>query len=107
VIAQATGEVSRFSQLLKEYKKAPQVTRQRIYLESMEEVLSKTSTVMVDVKGGNNLLYLPLDKLGNRTSDSGSENVIGSSRSSAVPQQTRTINNSTRPSGRGRDVRGR
>jgi len=48
-----------------------------------------------------------LDKLGNRTSDSGSENVIGSSRSSAVPQQTRTITNSTRPSGRGRDVRGR
>jgi membrane protease subunit HflK len=107
VIARATGEVSRFSQLLTEYKKAPTVTRQRMYLESMEEVLSNTSTVMVDVKGSNNLLYLPLDKLGNRTSDSGSANVIGSSRSSAVPQQTRTINNSTRPSGRGRDVRGR
>jgi membrane protease subunit HflK len=107
VIAEATGEVSRFSQLLKEYKKAPKVTRQRIYLESMEEVLSNTSTVMVDVKGGNNLLYLPLDKLGNRTSGSGSANVTDSSRSRAVTQPTRTTNSSTRASGRGRDVRGR
>ena len=107
VIAEATGEVSRFSQLLKEYKKAPVVTRQRMYLESMEEVLSNTSTVMIDVKGGNNLLYLPLDKLGNRTSDSGSANVIGGSRSSVVQQPTRITNSSTRPSGRGRDVRGR
>ena len=60
-IAQATGEVSRFSQLLSEYKKAPAVTRQRIYLESMESVLRKSNTVMVDVK--SNSLVLPLDKL--------------------------------------------
>ena len=107
VIAQATGEASRFTQLLKEYKKAPQVTRQRMYLESMEEVLSNTSTVMVDVKGGNNLLYLPLDKLGNRTSGSGSANVTDNSRSRAVTQPARITNTNTRPSGRGRDVRGR
>ncbi len=62
VIAQAEGEVSRFSQLLAEYKKAPDVTRQRLYLETMETVLSKTNTVMVDVKN-NNVMYLPLDKL--------------------------------------------
>jgi membrane protease subunit HflK len=62
VIAQAVGEVSRFSQLLTEYKKAPIVTRQRIYMESMESVLSKANTVMVDVKS-NNVLYLPLDKM--------------------------------------------
>jgi modulator of FtsH protease HflK len=62
VIAQATGEVSRFSQLLGEYKKAPDVTRQRIYLESMESVLSKANTVMVDVKN-NNILSLPFDKM--------------------------------------------
>lgn len=61
VIAQATGEVSRFSQLLSEYKKAPDVTRQRIYVESMESVLSKSNTVMVDVKGNN--LFLPLDRM--------------------------------------------
>jgi membrane protease subunit HflK len=107
VIAEATGEASRFTQLLKEYKKAPKVTRQRMYLESMEEVLSNTSTVMVDVKGGNNLLYLPLDKLGNRTSGSGSANVTDSSRSRAVTQPTRITNTSPRASGRGRDVRGR
>ena len=106
VIAQATGEVSRFGQLLKEYKKAPVVTRQRIYLESMEEVLSNTSTVMVDVKGGNNLLYLPLDKLGNKTTTT-TTGTANKMQSGAVPQPTRIISNTTRPSGRGRDVRGR
>ena len=63
VIAKSTGEVSRFTKLLIEYRKAPAVTRQRLYLESMESVLAKTKTVMVDVKGSNNLLYLPLDKI--------------------------------------------
>ncbi|NOR68241.1 MAG: FtsH protease activity modulator HflK [Methylomarinum sp.] len=104
VIARATGEVSRFSQLLKEYKKAPIITRQRMYLESMEEVLSKTSTVMIDVKGGNNLLYLPLDKLGNRTS---SVAATQSAVATPVSQPTKIYNNSSRPSSRGRDVRGR
>lgn len=107
VIAQATGEVSRFDQLLKEYKKAPKVTRQRIYLESMEEVLSKTSTVMVDVKGGNNLLYLPLDKLGNKTTTTGTANSVNNMQTGVVPQPTRIINSTTRTSSRGRDVRGR
>ena len=63
VVAQAEGESSRFDQMLTQYKKAPKVTRQRLYLETMEAVLSNTSKVMVDVDGGNNLLYLPLDKL--------------------------------------------
>ena len=53
----------RFTQLLAEYKKAPGVTRDRIYLDTVESVLSSTSKVMIDVKGGNNLLYLPLDKI--------------------------------------------
>jgi membrane protease subunit HflK len=105
-IAQATGEVSRFSQLLKEYKKAPAVTRERMYLESMEQVLSSTSTVMVDVKGGNNLLYLPLDKLGNKSSDTGLDN-RNTSVSRSVQQPTRINNSSPRTSARGRDVRGR
>jgi membrane protease subunit HflK len=107
-IAQATGEVSRFSQLLTEYKKAPQVTRQRMYLESMEQVLGNTSTVMVDVKGGNNLLYLPLDKLGNKSLNSGLAERATTSSSRTVSQPARIINNnSTRASSRGRDVRGR
>lgn len=62
-IAQAEGEASRFSQLLAEYKRAPEVTRKRLYLETMEEVLNRSSKVMVDVKGGNNMLYLPLDRM--------------------------------------------
>ena len=53
----------RFSKLYEEYEKAPQVTRERLYLETVESVLANTSKVMVDVEGGNNLLYLPLDKL--------------------------------------------
>lgn len=63
VIAQAEGEASRFEQLLSEYHKAPGVTRERLYLETMQEVLSNTSKVMIDVKGGNSLFYLPLDRL--------------------------------------------
>lgn len=66
VIARAEGEAERFEQLLKEYKKAPNITRERLYLDMMESVLSNSSKVMVDVDGGNNLLYLPLDKLMDR-----------------------------------------
>ncbi|PCJ84641.1 MAG: FtsH protease activity modulator HflK [Thiotrichaceae bacterium] len=68
VITRAEGEAERFTQLLKEYKKSPQITRERLYLDMMESVLSNSSKVMVDVEGGNNLLYLPLDKLMERSS---------------------------------------
>ena len=63
VVAQAEGEAARFMSILTEYKRAPKVTRQRIYIETMEEVLSKTSKVLIDVEGGNNLMYLPLDRM--------------------------------------------
>jgi len=63
VIARAEGEAARFTNLLVEYEKAPIVTRKRMYLETMEEVLSNTSKVMIDVEGGNNMMYLPLDQL--------------------------------------------
>lgn len=66
VIARAEGEAERFEQLLKEYKKAPEITRERLYIDMMETVLSNSSKVVVDVDGGNNLLYLPLDKMMNR-----------------------------------------
>jgi len=62
VIATADGDASRFKQILVEYSKAPEVTRSRMYLETMQQVMSNTTKVMVDAKG-NNLLYLPLDKL--------------------------------------------
>jgi membrane protease subunit HflK len=64
VINEALGNASRFSQILAEYEKAPQVTRQRLYLEAQEQILANTSKVVVDQKsGGGSLLYLPLDKL--------------------------------------------
>ena len=63
VIAKATGEAQRFDQLLNEYEKAPAVTRERLYIDALESVLSNTNKVMVDVEGGNNVMYLPLDKL--------------------------------------------
>ncbi len=67
VIARAEGETDRFEALLAEYKRAPEVTRQRLYLETMESVMGNSSKVMVDVEGGNNMLYLPLDKLSGRS----------------------------------------
>jgi membrane protease subunit HflK len=69
VVSAAEGEASRFGQLLTEYQKAPQVTRERLYIDAMESVLSKSSKVMIDVDGGNNILYLPLDKLAARSSE--------------------------------------
>jgi len=63
LIATAEGDASRFKQILAEYNKAPEVTRQRLYLETVQQVYANTSKVMIDAKGGGNLLYLPLDKL--------------------------------------------
>ncbi|MFK7864866.1 MAG: FtsH protease activity modulator HflK [Pseudohongiellaceae bacterium] len=63
VIARAEGDASRFNQLLTEYEKAPEVTRQRMYIDSLQDVLTSSSKIMVDVEGGNNMLYLPLDKM--------------------------------------------
>lgn len=63
VVANAEGDASRFKQVLVEYEKAPTVTRERMYIDMMQQVLSSSSKVMVDQKAGNNLLYLPLDKL--------------------------------------------
>ncbi|MDT3735085.1 MAG: FtsH protease activity modulator HflK [Denitratisoma sp.] len=63
VVANAEGEASRFKQVLVEYNKAPEVMRQRMYLDTVQQVLSSTSKIMIDTKGAGNLLYLPLDKL--------------------------------------------
>ncbi|GMG85879.1 FtsH protease activity modulator HflK [Biformimicrobium ophioploci] len=63
VVARARGDASRFTSLLSEYQKAPEVTRERLYLDTVQEVMSNTSKVMVDVEGGNNMMYLPLDKI--------------------------------------------
>jgi len=63
VIANAQGDASRFTQVLTEYEKAPGVTRERMYLDAMQQIMQSASKVLVDQKGGQNLLYLPLDKL--------------------------------------------
>ncbi len=59
----ALGDTQRFSMILPEYKKAPKVTKTRLYLDALEQVFSNSSKVLVDVNSGNNLIYLPLDKL--------------------------------------------
>ncbi len=63
LIAKAQGEAGRFKQLLGEYEKAPEVTRERLYIDTIESVLEKSNTLMLDVKSGNSLFYLPLDKM--------------------------------------------
>jgi len=63
VVAGAEGQASRFTQTRMEYEKAPEITRKRMYLETMEYVLGNTSKVIMQVEGGNNLMYIPLDKL--------------------------------------------
>lgn len=67
VILQAKGETERFLKVFAEYQKAPSVMRSRLYIDAMESVLSKSSKVVVDTKGNNNLLYLPLDKMTGRS----------------------------------------
>lgn len=71
VIDKAKGETSRFLQTLKEYTKAPGITRKRLYLETMESVLSNSSKILIKVKQGNTLMYLPLDKLMRQSEASG------------------------------------
>lgn len=63
VVSKAQGEVSRFNKLLEEYKKAPEVTRARLRIDMNQSVYSNSTKIMVDTEGGNNLLYLPLDKI--------------------------------------------
>jgi len=67
IVAQAEGDAQRFRSVLTEYQKAPQVTRDRMYVDTMQEIYSNTTKVLVDTKAGSNLLYLPLDKLMQQT----------------------------------------
>jgi membrane protease subunit HflK len=89
VVAQAQGEAQRFEQLLVEYQKAPEVTRERLYIDAMQAVMSNSSKVMVDIEGGNNMMYLPLDQLLQRSK--GTPNVSVTELDSA---EMRTLNSS-------------
>ena len=95
VIASSEGDASRFKQVLVEYNKAPGVTRDRLYLDMMQQVLSSTSKILVDQKAGNNLLYLPLDKLIQTSGSSSSSptlatDVLPATAPEAAPDAART-----------------
>lgn len=91
IVENAEGDAARFTQVLGEYRKAPQVTRDRLYLDTMQEVFTNTSKVMVDSRSGSNLLYLPLDKLMQQVSQESAAAVArqgnqGSVNGTALPQ---------------------
>ena len=95
VIKSAQGETSRFNQLLAEYQRAPEVTRERLYIDTMELVMSRSPKVLLDVQDGNNLMFLPLDQLLSRSgqgmSDSG---VAGGDNKSLIDEFKRNANRS-------------
>ena len=96
-VLDAQGEVAKFEKLLPEYQAAPEVTRQRLYLSTMEKVYSNTSKVMVDVEGGNNMMYLPLDKIMQQHSTT---NRMIPTSSQSVNTSGNTVNSKPTTSGR-------
>jgi membrane protease subunit HflK len=103
VIAEAEGESSRFTSVLKEYQRAPKVTRERLYLDALETVLGQSSKVMLDVKDSNSLMYIPLDKMIQQGDDENSPPVMPSAASSSaasMPTRSRPRENP-----RGRSIR--
>ena len=112
VVAQAEGDSQRFRSVLAEYQKAPVVTRDRMYIDTMQQVYSSVTKVMVDSRSGSNLLYLPLDKLLQQpTAGSGAAAVPAANMpSSIVPEnaaQTGATDARSRDGGRTRDRDGR
>jgi len=100
LIATAEGDASRFKQINTEYAKAPEVTRSRMYLETMQQIYASTSKVMVDAKGQGNLLYLPLDKLMQATGAMTGAVATGVGSSAEMPAQSHAapvISNETPP----------
>lgn len=95
VIANAEGEASRFKQVVTEYNKAPAVTRDRLYIDTVQQILTSTTKVMIDARAGTNLLYLPLDKLLQMTGVSGLPEV-------PVPAQPPRTESVTPPAAEGR-----
>ncbi|OFA04923.1 modulator of FtsH protease HflK [Duganella sp. HH101] len=93
VTENATGNAARFKQVLTEYQKAPGVTRDRMYLETMQQIFTSASKVMVDAKSGSNLLYLPLDKLIAQAAatDSAAAAARAAAQAAAMPPSTTTL----------------
>ena len=109
IVAQAEGDSQRFRSILTEYQKAPQVTRERLYVDAMQEVYSNVTKVLVDSKSGNNLLYLPLDKIMQMTGPTGATTTptpapsLPPSTAPASNPASRSLDNAARS--RERDVR--
>jgi len=105
VIASAEGESARFLSILGEYAKAPEVTRERLYLETMERVLSETNKVVLDVKeGGNSLIYLPLDQIVSQKQQA-SQEVKANTRAAPAPEPSQTPKKDNRDAARERRER--
>jgi membrane protease subunit HflK len=85
VVGTATGDAARFGSVLAEYDKAPQVIRERMYLETMQQMFANASKVLIDTKGSNNMLYLPLDKITQQAAQDPSRAVSGSAMSTSSP----------------------
>ncbi|MCY1394098.1 Modulator of FtsH protease HflK [compost metagenome] len=106
VVARAQGEADRFTKLATEYRKAPDVTRERLYIDTMQEVLSQTSKVLVTgQQGQNNLLYLPLDKMMTGGRSSSSASAAPSSTSSTPDLGSRVANDLQQRDPRSRESR--
>lgn len=105
VTANAQGEASRFKQVLVEYQKAPAVTRDRMYLETMQKIFSSTTKVMVDAKGSNNLIYLPLDKLISQTAAGTAAATAPSTTTPALPSDSVALETQLPQDSRTRDSR--
>ena len=88
VIAEAEGDAARFNLLLTEYQKAPDVTRNRLYLDSLQMVMSNSTKVMIDVEGGNNILYIPLDKIAESARGSDRINIPSNASDSSIRDLT-------------------
>jgi len=108
-VAQAQGDGQRFRSVLTEYQKAPGVTRDRLYLETMQQVYSNVTKVMVDSKAGSNLLYLPLDKLLQQGAAPAAAVVPGPvpTPASIDPTGTQSVDIRSRDGARARDREGR
>ncbi len=92
VESEANGNASRFDQILTQYNKAPEVTRQRLYLDAQEQIMSNTSKIIVDQKAGNSMLYLPLDKLMEQTRNTSAATPSNVNREEdAVVEDTRSL----------------
>jgi membrane protease subunit HflK len=107
VVAQAQGDSERFRSVLTEYQKAPQVTRDRMYTDAMQQVYSNVTKVLVESRQGSNLLYLPLDKLMQATAQGGAAKTgvepAGSAALPPVAPSTSTLDTRTRDTSRTRD----